>query len=52
MTEKDAVKWRGDRRDTWYVEVVAEVDGPLASALLDRIVRLMPLRGGGVADDG
>lgn len=51
MTEKDAVKWRGDRRDAWQVEVVAEVDGPLASALLDRIVQLMPLHGGGVADD-
>jgi len=51
MTEKDAVKWRGERRDAWYVEVVADLDGVSATALMDRIVRLMPLRGEGVADD-
>lgn len=40
MTEKDAVKYRGRRPDTWYVEVAARVDGPAATLLPDRIARL------------
>lgn len=41
MTEKDAVKCAGDGwQDSWFVEVEARVQEPLATALVDRIAML------------
>ncbi len=41
MTEKDAVKCRhGDLQHAWYVEIDARIDGPAATALLNRIMDL------------
>lgn len=52
VTEKDAVKYRGGLRDAWYVEVAAHVDGPAATALLDRITRLARVRHEGARTGG
>jgi len=41
MTEKDAVKCpHGDLQHAWYVEVDARIEGPAATALLNRIMDL------------
>jgi tetraacyldisaccharide 4'-kinase len=41
MTEKDAVKCpRGDLHNAWYVEIDARIEGPAATALVNRIMDL------------
>jgi tetraacyldisaccharide 4'-kinase len=52
MTEKDAVKCADRLPDTWYVEVAAQVDGPGAARLPDRIMQLARQRHEGALTGG